>query len=373
MRILYITEALDQRLESTSARVTHALARMAQREGHQVQVLAAAPGLPASGKITGAMTQGRRSLVEGVPVWQFDGLASGLDDTQFASWVSEQRFDVWQEVVEQPRSWPFDALSAGHTPLVMTLTGLPPDAAAGADAACVARLARAALRVVPSAFAAQQWQAAAPNLRFQVLAHGIDLLGLIRARQAGEANGPQDGPPTLLCVGPWDEQSGVRALLAALATVAQPDLRLALLGDVDAASACGQAVGLALAADSRVALVGESGVRSLADVEFPFDALCLPNLMPQAFSVLARECVALGMGCLASEVGDQADTLRHRGCGPLLQPGDVAAWGRAINQWREAFTRSRQPMVHGEVPMRIEEAAFLYEGMYRDLIYRSRR
>ena len=50
----------------------------------------------------------------------------------------------------------------------------------------------------------------------------------------------------------------------------------------------------------------------------------------------------------------------------------LASWAQAIDQWAEGFDHKQPLPVGGNMPMRIEEEAFLCESLYRELQFRSR-
>ena len=357
MRILYVTETLDDRLDPLSARVTHALARMAQREGHRVQVVT----VPVAGGAAAAQSMhvSAPHLVDGVQVSASRRMAPD-GPPQLPPWLAGQAFDLVHVAGHPACQALVEAQDLVRLPSVLTLCSLPMQSVA---------LHPASLYVVPSAYAAQQWQDACPGRHFRVMPHGIDLLQLIQARQAQAARRTSGQAPVLLCLGPFDEASGVHKLLAAFAEVGRPELRLHLQGGLDPSSGFGRELVSAAGADPRVRLTIGASPSSLSSVLEPFDLVCLPSLQASAFSLQAHECVALGIPCLASELGAQAEALRHGQKGQLLAPGEVRGWAAAIDRWASSFEPFGQERVEGQVPLRIEEEVFFYEGWYRDLVF----
>lgn len=371
MRLLVVTPELLGRSAPPGARLAHSLARMAQREGHRVQALAMrADPFVALAADAETRTGLRSGLVDGLPVWLV-APAAGLDGGLAAMPDRVgQRFDL-VHAVSSAAQWPLiAAVAAGGLPLVVTLVGLP-----GPDCSALADLRRALQRelvriVVPSQHAAACWQPLLPECPVRVLSHGVSLLAL---PGAGTLATPASGEATLLCAGAFEGRSGVGELLQSFARVGRPGLRLRLLCESDADRSAASSLRQAAAADPRVSIEPCQGPASLETVRGPCDLVCLPALEAQAFSMLALECAAIGLDCMASDLGAQAEAVRRYRCGSVVPAGDVGAWARAIQDWAADFLCSRGDAAHAAVPMRIEEEAFLYEGVYRELLFATGR
>ena len=109
---------------------------------------------------------------------------------------------------------------------------------------------------------------------------------------------------------------------------------------------------------------------SIVAIDQAFDAVCLPSLEPVAFSMLAQECAALGLACFAKHLGANADAFGTQSSVQAIAPADPSAWAVSLEKWLNAFDRSRRPAMDAEVPLRIEEEAFFYEGLYRGLVFK---
>jgi glycosyltransferase involved in cell wall biosynthesis len=265
MRILYVVHQFFPEFGSGTERVTLNLARMAQRAGHHVQVLgcmldrgrharAAVPGL------AGAVA----SVIDGIPVTMLDraDLPAGADIAfvideavrdRLAAWMRSQRFDVLHLMHPMRMASAIAAAQGIGLPMVVTLTdffaaclrinlidlaGRPcdgPDAGRACARKCsvpawpgpalharyeqaAALLGYAGSRVAPSQHVARRYREAFPELDFQVIAHGVDLLAL------GAATAPLAEvrrPLTLGFVGSLVPTKGLHVLLAALARVPQ--------------------------------------------------------------------------------------------------------------------------------------------------------
>lgn len=148
-------------------------------------------------------------------------------------------------------------------------------------------------------------------------------------------------------VRPW----GVESLPAARAYAPQRPLRLATVGGlawqkgvhiaVDAATRCGDAVTLAVAgsgddlayvddlrrrAGKNVTFLGRLDRNGVACLLAESDALLLPSLWYETYSLILHEAWAAGVPVIASDLGVLAATVRHGVDGLLVAPGDVAAW-----------------------------------------------
>ena len=371
MRILYLTPGITHQPDSLPDHLTHALARMAQREGHQVHVVTP----PVSGTDQQAVNedspavQDQQYLVRGVSVTRLAALPAVGATARFWKWVRDQKFDLLHGVFVHPADWPVDPDAGSLPPLVITLTGLPTAESGATGFAGRQWLRRADLCVVPSDYAASRWRKISPALSFRVMPLGVDLLALIQARQVHMRDITPQSPPTLLCIGTFDERSGLLDVLKAFATLGQTDLRLHLIGGIDGHSAYGQSVLAELKSDPRILQTSTQHPTTLAAIAQPFDAVCLPDSGSQPLSLLAQECAALGIPCWMNRSGSLADAFdQHENLQPV-PPADPSAWATLMEHWVSSFDRSQLPSMDAAMPLRIEEAAFLYEGLYRSLIF----
>lgn len=371
MRILYLTPGITHQPDSLPDHITHALARMAQREGHQVHVVTPPVHWPnqQEGSDDSPSAQDQQYLVRGVSVTRLAPLPAAGATANFWKWVRDQKFDLLHGVFSLPADWPFDPDAELLPPLVITLTGLPTADSGATGFAGRQWMSRADLCVVPSTYAASQWHTILPVLSLRVMPLGVDLLALIQARQVQMRDTTLQSPPTLLCVGTFDERSGLFDVLKAFATLGRADLRLHLVGGVDGHSAYGQSVLAALRSDPRILQTSTQHPTTLAAIAQPFDAVCLPDPGPQPLSLLAQECAALGIPCWMNRSGSPAEAFdQHENLQPV-PPADPSTWATLMEHWVSSFDRSQLPSMDAAMPLRIEEAAFLYEGLYRSLIF----
>jgi glycosyltransferase involved in cell wall biosynthesis len=373
MRILYLACGHVQGSDSLSGQVAHALARMAQREGHHVKIVTfPTEGFDQAGCSRFA-TRDFEELVKGVQTRRLTAPNAAEAAIRFSNWLGEQRFDVLHGVVSHPNDLPFALSVDTLPPLVITLTGLPVKSVQDTSPVASSWMRYADQFVVPTADAMGQWHDVWPESRFRVMPHGVDLLALIQSRQMQMRDITAESPLTLLCVGTFDPSSGILEVIKAFGSMDCRDARLRLVGSADENSKYGQLLNHAIRADSRVVLTSTQAPQSLAAISHPFDAVWLPRLGSLAFSLMELECAALGVRCFTDRSG--AHLVSDGVSGTVQSPAssDASAWAAVLEQWVRSFDRSRQPNMRAAVPVRIEEEAFLYEGLYRTLIFNRAR
>lgn len=412
MRILYVVHQFYPEFGSGTERVTLNLARMAQRAGHHVQVLGCMVDRSRHrGTAVTALPGALTSVVDGIPVTMVDraSLPAGAETElavsdavrdQLAAWMQAQRFDLMHLMHPMRSASAIAAAQRIRLPLVVTLTdyfaaclrinlvdldGRPCDGPEGgracarkcplpawSEAALRARheqfaavLAYAGSRVVPSQHVAQRYRAAFPGLRFDVIAHGIDLLALGAAPAPAAA---ESRPLTLGFVGSLVAAKGLDVLLRALARLPGVPLRLKVAGGFHGDRVYQDELRALAAADARVELLGMLEPAAVAALMRGLDLLCLPSKVPESFSLVVHEAAALGVPALVGHLGAPAEAIARSGAGQVIPAGDEAAWAASIracvdDPQRLAAWRRGLPL-----PQRIEEEAFLYEGLYRQAI-----
>lgn len=337
MRIALVDATRPAGQRSTTDHGMRALARMAQREGHWV------------GTVEQSACGAGRPLERSGP-------------------------DVMHVFATAARLPTLGDVLDGRCPTVLTLVDLPAPGGGLTTIESTPGLARVTILVARSAHAARQWQRCMPAASFRVLPQGIDLLALMHAQaRRNDSAAVAPSPLTLASVGPFDPRSGVETLLRAFAAAPGGDLRLLLLGAFDPATTHGRSCQDLAAADARVRIVPERVPGSLVPVADQVDLVCVPSLDPLAFVLPVHEAAALGVACLVSDLGAQAEAAGHFGGAECLPPGDVPVWTRAIRQWAARFDRRRLLTPDAPLPMRLEEEAFLYEGLYRQAVFQHRR
>ena len=410
MRILLVVHQFYPEYGSGTERVALGLARMHQRAGHHVRVLGCALGAAGlrggpSAAIPGAVDR----VVDGVPVTMLDrSRLPGAADTSFEidaglvqaieAWLRAERFDVVHLLHSMRMASAVAAVQRAGVPLVTTLTDFflpclrinltdlddrPCDGPDGGrecarrclmppwtEAALQARhrqartlLEASSARLAPSGWVARRFEAAFPGLGFKVLPHGVDVLALAR----GGAVQREGDAPVFGFIGSIVPAKGLHVLLEALAAAPQLRLVLRVIGGHHGDSVYRARIEALAAADRRVQMIGPCDADEVARQIGGLDLLCLPSQVPESFSLVLHECAARGVPCLASDLGAPSEAIVRDGSGAVVPAGDLAAWTDAIRQaasdtsLRQRWRRSIRPVT------RIEEEAFLYESVYREV------
>ncbi|MBI5259512.1 MAG: glycosyltransferase [Burkholderiales bacterium] len=411
MRILYLVHQFFPEFGSGTERVTLNLARMAQRAGHHVRVLACM--LERSrhhGQPNPLIPAALDTVVEGIPVTLLDrGTLPGQAEQAFEvapavvdqlePWLHAQRFDVVHLMHSMRMASAVAAAQRCGLPMVATLTDYFPAclrvnlidqsdrpcdgpqqgracarkcatpawnaaALAARHTHSQAMLGYASARVVPSQQVAERYRAAFPDLRFELIAHGVDLLGLMRARPAST----EPRPLTLGFIGSIIEPKGLHILLRALARCPQLPVRLRVAGGFHGDEAYQARVRALAEADGRVELLGPRTAAQVAALLHQIDLLCLPSLLPESYSLVVHEGAAAGVPSLVSDLGAPAQAIAASGGGRVLPAGDAGAWAAALQEWAADPALRERWRQAVPLPMRIEEEAFLYEGLYRQAL-----
>jgi glycosyltransferase involved in cell wall biosynthesis len=412
MRILVILHQFFPEFGSGTERVALNLARMAQRAGHHVHVLAGsvdplgAGAIPVSAPFEGCFRLTYQGLpVTLVPRRLLPATADiGLDaDEELAdalsAWMREQRFDIAHVLHTMRTATAVLAAQRCGLPYILTLTDFfvpcarinlvtcHGDACDGPEAGrrcaqdCLAPpwtpdsyrrrfdqasalLAGAAERVTPSEFVARRYRESFPALAFRVIPHGTDLLAL--ADGASEARPRQHGGPLrLVHAGVLIPQKGLAVLLRALALLPGREIVLTALGAPHGDPRYHAEVRGLAAADPRVELLGALEARQVFAQFQRADLLCVPSQISESYSLVLYEAAAAGVPALVSDLGAPAERVADTGAGRVVAHADPKAWADAIesvldspgllDSWRE-----RLPL-----PLRVEEEAFFYESLYR--------
>lgn len=416
MRILFILHQFFPEFHGGTERVALNMARMAQHAGHYVHVLASTveperchgsdmdPGLPGSFEFT----------YQGVPVTLIP--RSSLPDTADISfdidqsitdvlltWMQYQRFDVVHVFHTMRMSCALLAAQRLGLPYVLTLTDFflqcsrinlidakgqacaGPSGGAQCAAVCaappwsdlgyVARhmqsralLQAAGARVAPSEYVANRYRHAYPELQFQVLPHGIDLLGIGAAAISPTQRHERDSSlPSLnlIFVGSIVRAKGLHILLKALACIPSQRLTLKVIGGLFGDSVYHREIQAIADGDPRVTLLGEQTALEVGSALATADLLCLPSLVPESFSLVFHESAACGVPALVSDLGAPAQFLACNPCGGVVTAGSPQAWADAIKSIVNAPDTLSNWKRQLFLPLRVEEEAFFYETIYQ--------
>ena len=94
------------------------------------------------------------------------------------------------------------------------------------------------------------------------------------------------------------------------------------------------------------------------------DAVAIPSLWYETFSLIAHEAFAAGVPAVASDLGALSEAIRHGENGWLVPPGDVGAWRETLSRLvaePELLSRARAQI---QPPMTQEEHLNRIEGLY---------
>jgi glycosyltransferase involved in cell wall biosynthesis len=411
MRILFVLHQFFPEFASGTERVALNLARMAQRAGHHVHVLAgsvdplATGAVPVEAPFTGCF----RLTYEGLPVTLLPRRLLpptadiGLDADEplagrVASWMQEQQFDVAHVLHTMRMATAVLAAQRCGLPYVITLTDFfvpcarinlvtcegetcdgphegrrcardcltppwTPDSYRQRYEQASALLAGAAERVVPSEFVARRYRESFPDLAFRVIPHGIDLLALA-GTSAKAAPRAASGPLRLVYAGVLVRQKGLDVLLRALALLEGRNLALMALGAAHGDPAYHREVRALAAADPRVELAGAMDAPQVFAQFRRADLLCLPSQISESYSLVLHEAAAAGAPALVSDLGAPPEHVAHTGAGRVVAHADPRAWADAI-----AAVLDEPELLHSwqqrlPLPPRVEEEAFFYESLY---------
>ncbi|MEA2683752.1 MAG: hypothetical protein QOK05_2080 [Chloroflexota bacterium] len=173
-----------------------------------------------------------------------------------------------------------------------------------------------------------------PALRDSLAANGyrveritVDPNGVVTpAREAARA--PADsGTPHLGFVGGWHEFKGLPTLLAARRALPDDPLpfRLTCWGAADAPETENLPPG--------VSLLPAYAPGDAAAVMGGLDALAVPSIMRESFSLVTAEALAAGIPVLCSDSGGPEELVRHGVNGLVVESASVPAWRQTLARW----------------------------------------
>lgn len=206
----------------------------------------------------------------------------------------------------------------------------PPDARGLERWALRSHLYRRALEqadalVCPSSFVAQYFREHfGPRLPpIHVIGNGVDLEGL-----SPPLPDPKGRALHLACVGVVAEHKGVHVVLDALRLARLPDSRLTLVGQVSppyfrALQRMSEDID-----NFELRAYGRFEPAELPSLIADVDAVIVPSIVWETYSIVAREAMACGLPVIASRLGALPEAIRHGENGLLFEPGsalDLAA------------------------------------------------
>jgi glycosyltransferase involved in cell wall biosynthesis len=197
--------------------------------------------------------------------------------------------------------------------------------------------------ISPSKFVADYFNRALGSRTppLHVLGNGVDFP--TPANDAPASKAGVETPLHLACVGAVTAHKGIHVLIEALRLARLPKARLTLIGEIHP----GYFRSVAARAD-RIPGLEFRAYGRFAPVELPFllsdvDAVVIPSLVWETYSIVARESLACGVPVLASRIGALPEAVRHGENGLLFQPGsalDLATTLQLLDRAQLARLRS---------------------------------
>lgn len=202
-------------------------------------------------------------------------------------------------------------------------------------------LGRAARCIAPTRFV-KDWYVAHGLAadRIDVLSHGIQLPDRPPAPQAPSSPplrlqpetelagaDPDNHPLRVAYIGGLSWQKGVHVLVEAFKSLS-PDAELWIAGDE--AFDPDYSGSLRASAGPNVRFLGALSHAQVWDALGRVDAVAVPSLWYETFSLIVHEAFAAGRSVIASRLGALAEVVRDGVDGLLVTPGDVTAWQAAL-------------------------------------------
>lgn len=178
------------------------------------------------------------------------------------------------------------------------------------------------LVVCPSRFVADYFRPLRGDRPIEVLGNGVPP-SFLAGRQPRRPD--PAAPLELATIGVVVPHKGQHILIEALRLARLPAVRVALLGatttpyDQQLREAASEVEGL------RLAMVGRFEPEQLPGLLRDVDAVVIPSLVEETYSIAAREAFACGVPVLAADIGALREGVRDGVNGRLFPPGDAAS------------------------------------------------
>jgi glycosyltransferase involved in cell wall biosynthesis len=197
---------------------------------------------------------------------------------------------------------------------------------------------------------------------FTVLPLGVDEL-MVSGQTTGFPN-----PIRLAYIGSVLPGKGLHVLLEALRHVRSQRFVLEVLGRMDADPVYGRRITKLARRDSRVNLKGPFSVENKGEIYANIDLLIIPSVVPETFSLVAREALLNGTPVIASRVGALPEIILDGVNGYLFTPGDANELAGILNELDRQPERLRELDIPGPVPIiSKEEHAEALLRIYQEL------
>jgi glycosyltransferase involved in cell wall biosynthesis len=192
--------------------------------------------------------------------------------------------------------------------------------------------------------------------RIEVLPHGLEWPPGLSQRQ-GSAD-----PVRLAYIGGLSWQKGVHVLVDALDGL-QGTVELCIAGDELFAPS--YVARLRAQAPPNLRFLGRLSRERVWEVLSQVDAVVVPSLWNETFSLIVHEAFAAGVPVIASRLGALTEAVRESEDGLLVPPGDVDAWRAALQRLVDERDLLAQLRASVRPPMTLEEHVRRLERFYR--------
>jgi glycosyltransferase involved in cell wall biosynthesis len=197
-----------------------------------------------------------------------------------------------------------------------------------------------------------------------LIGNGVELTGPARTTVRGA-----DRPLHLACIGVVARHKGTHLVLDALRLARLPSARLSLFGE----AYLPYYRGLARLA-SELENVEFHAYGRFEPIELPIlledvDAVIIPSLVWESYSIVAREAMACGIPVIASRLGALPEAIRHGQNGLLFEPGsalDLATLLQMLDRDRERLDALRAGILRTDwisVQQRLERLEAVLDGV----------
>jgi glycosyltransferase involved in cell wall biosynthesis len=217
--------------------------------------------------------------------------------------------------------------------------------------------------IAPTAFV-RDWYTAhdVPPERSQVLPHGIEGPETpVQVSRSGR-------PVRFACIGGLTWQKGVHVLVDAFNRL-KGRAELWIAGDASADPT--YAGNLRAAASDGVRFLGPLSRRQVWECLAQVDALIVPSLWYEAFSLIVHEAFAAGVPVVASRLGALAEVVRDGVDGVLVLPGDTDAWRGALQRLVDDPASLNRLRVGVRPPLSMAQHVQCLSDIYKRVVARA--
>jgi glycosyltransferase involved in cell wall biosynthesis len=216
--------------------------------------------------------------------------------------------------------------------------------------------------ISPSRFLAAIFKKEFSGLRVSVIGHGLDSTSLklnTRIYRNGDA-------VVFAYTGGFAPHKGVHLLLDAFRNVPAENARLKLYGGISHEMDYGQKLFKIAEGDHRIEFCGTYKPADVGEILQSIDVLVVPSLVYESYSLSLHEALACNIPVIASNIGAAFEEISDSRDGFTFQAGDACD----LKNKMEFIARNPQILneikqkLRGQVPMLVEEEAYLYERLY---------